>query len=90
MSWMKRAVLTVAGRIYEFDKGPVVTVDGVKIDYPYQDDYGIRITGRGKKIILRSDFITLRYDGDARLVIILPSSYNNLVTGNIAHTGSGE
>ncbi|XP_055002412.1 IgGFc-binding protein [Sorex araneus] len=78
---VQRLLVTVSGLAVSLARGPQVTVDGEVVTLPVAVG-SVRVTSEGRNMILQTtEGLRLLYDGDAYVLISIPSPFRNRVCG---------
>ncbi|XP_054436763.1 IgGFc-binding protein isoform X2 [Pteronotus mesoamericanus] len=77
----QRLMVTVAGQVVGLARGPQVTVDGEAVALPVAMGH-VRVTAEGRSMILQTTKgLRLLFDGDAYILISIPSSFRGHLCG---------
>jgi hypothetical protein len=86
VSYIRYIEVLAYGRIFRLDKknknGHVFLVDGRQRNIPYKGPNNVRAIVIGGEFVLTTDFgLTVLWDGDQRVQVLLCSAYSNHVCG---------
>ncbi|XP_070710573.1 zonadhesin, like [Pempheris klunzingeri] len=82
VSFLDQMYIDVYGVNVRFLQKKTVLVNGERVALPLSPVDGLTITMNSRQVQLTTDFgLTVRFDGDSRGEIILPSTYKNSVRG---------
>ncbi|XP_041034737.1 IgGFc-binding protein-like isoform X2 [Carcharodon carcharias] len=82
VSYLKKIYLTTQGISITLMKSRRTLVNGRRVRLPFQAALGITISQSGQYVAVRTDFgLSLRWDGNQYLEIIVPTSYFNMMCG---------
>jgi len=78
---LQQLVVTVAGQVVRLARGPKVTVDDKAVALPVAVGR-VRVTAEGRNVILQTTkALRLLFDGDAHVLISIPSPFRGRVCG---------
>uniref|UniRef100_UPI00398EC30B zonadhesin, like n=1 Tax=Pristiophorus japonicus TaxID=55135 RepID=UPI00398EC30B len=82
VSYLKKIYLTTQGITITLMKSRRTLVNGRRVRLPFQVSRGIAISQSGQYVAVRTNFgLSLRWDGNQYLEIIVPTSYFNMMCG---------
>ncbi|XP_078061500.1 IgGFc-binding protein-like, partial [Mustelus asterias] len=82
VTYLKKIYLTTQGTTITLMKSRRTLVNGRRVRLPFRTSQGIGISGSGQYVAVVTNFgLSLRWDGNQYLQIIVPSSYFNMMCG---------